>query len=140
MLFSLLSFSFHLPVIFPVQFHFSLLGFFGACVCLVYWRFRLQNEIISWLQLTFPWHAMAGWICYAEKTLGSYILPHISSVKSPQQTIGAAIKKHLCHELCIRWYIISIIVMHMYLYRWWLHLLLSVALFLSYTVMLMGWA
>ncbi|KAL6542638.1 hypothetical protein OROMI_024240 [Orobanche minor] len=41
-------------------------------------------------------------ICYAEKTLGSYILPHISSVKSPQQTIGAAIKNHIYQELCIR--------------------------------------
>lgn len=46
--------------------------------------------------------ACPGWICYAEKTLGSYILPHISSVKSPQQTIGAAIKNHVCQELCIR--------------------------------------
>ncbi|KAK6124766.1 hypothetical protein DH2020_041487 [Rehmannia glutinosa] len=46
--------------------------------------------------------ACPGWICYAEKTLGSYILPYISSVKSPQQTIGAAIKNHLCEELCIR--------------------------------------
>ncbi|XP_041995288.1 protein NAR1-like isoform X2 [Salvia splendens] len=46
--------------------------------------------------------ACPGWICYAEKTLGSYILPHISSVKSPQQTIGAAIKNHICQELCIR--------------------------------------
>ncbi|KAL8469197.1 hypothetical protein ACS0TY_032141 [Phlomoides rotata] len=46
--------------------------------------------------------ACPGWICYAEKTLGSYILPHISSVKSPQQAIGAAIKNHLCQELCIR--------------------------------------
>ncbi|KAL5717640.1 Cytosolic Fe-S cluster assembly factor nar1 [Ranunculus cassubicifolius] len=40
-----------------------------------------------------------GWICYAEKTLGSYILPYISSVKSPQQTIGAIIKHHLCQKL-----------------------------------------
>ncbi|EYU27669.1 hypothetical protein MIMGU_mgv1a007769mg [Erythranthe guttata] len=46
--------------------------------------------------------ACPGWICYAEKTLGSYILPHISSVKSPQQTIGAAIKNHLCERLSIR--------------------------------------
>ncbi|XP_051134811.1 protein NAR1 isoform X2 [Andrographis paniculata] len=43
-----------------------------------------------------------GWICYAEKTLGSYILPYISSVKSPQQAIGTAIKKHLCQKLHLR--------------------------------------
>ncbi|CAI9783984.1 unnamed protein product [Fraxinus pennsylvanica] len=46
--------------------------------------------------------ACPGWICYAEKTLGSYILPYISSVKSPQQIIGAAIKKHICQKLCLR--------------------------------------
>ncbi|GFP80483.1 cytosolic fe-s cluster assembly factor narfl [Phtheirospermum japonicum] len=46
--------------------------------------------------------ACPGWICYAEKTLGSYILPYISSVKSPQQTIGAVIKNHLWEELHIR--------------------------------------
>ncbi|TXG69753.1 hypothetical protein EZV62_004688 [Acer yangbiense] len=34
---------------------------------------------------------MKGWICYAEKQLGSYILHYISSVKSPQQTVGAII-------------------------------------------------
>lgn len=43
--------------------------------------------------------ACPGWICYAEKTLGSYILPYISSVKSPQQTIGAAIKHHIVRKM-----------------------------------------
>ncbi|KAK1306578.1 hypothetical protein QJS10_CPA10g01820 [Acorus calamus] len=43
--------------------------------------------------------ACPGWICYAEKTLGSYILPYISSVKSPQQVIGAAIKHHICQKM-----------------------------------------
>lgn len=46
--------------------------------------------------------ACPGWICYAEKTLGSYILPYVSSVKSPQQTIGATIKHHICQKLGIR--------------------------------------
>ncbi|XP_073026438.1 protein NAR1-like [Primulina eburnea] len=46
--------------------------------------------------------ACPGWICYAEKTLGSYILPYISSVKSPQQTIGAAIKNHMFQKLGLR--------------------------------------
>ncbi|KAF7119299.1 hypothetical protein RHSIM_Rhsim13G0142900 [Rhododendron simsii] len=46
--------------------------------------------------------ACPGWICYAEKTLGSYILPYISSVKSPQQTMGAILKHHICHKLGIR--------------------------------------
>ncbi|XP_058081624.1 protein NAR1 isoform X2 [Magnolia sinica] len=43
--------------------------------------------------------ACPGWICYAEKTLGSYILPYISSVKSPQQAIGATIKHHICQKM-----------------------------------------
>lgn len=40
-----------------------------------------------------------GWICYAEKTLGSYILPYISSVKSPQQAIGSIFKHHVCQKM-----------------------------------------
>ncbi|KMT15245.1 hypothetical protein BVRB_3g063540 [Beta vulgaris subsp. vulgaris] len=46
--------------------------------------------------------ACPGWICYAEKTLGSYILPYISSVKSPQQTIGAVFKRYLCQKMSLR--------------------------------------
>jgi iron only hydrogenase large subunit-like protein len=46
--------------------------------------------------------ACPGWICYAEKTHGSHILPYISSVKSPQQTIGAIIKHHVCRKLGLR--------------------------------------
>ncbi|XVF28043.1 hypothetical protein REPUB_Repub14bG0161400 [Reevesia pubescens] len=43
-----------------------------------------------------------GWICYAEKQHGSYILPYISSVKSPQQSMGAAIKHHICETMGVR--------------------------------------
>lgn len=39
--------------------------------------------------------ACPGWICYAEKTHGNFILPYISSVKSPQQVIGSLVKQHL---------------------------------------------
>nr|GMC53240.1 protein NAR1 [Ipomoea batatas] len=56
----------------------------------------------SKLQLPMISSACPGWICYAEKTLGSYILPFISSVKSPQQTIGAVIKNYICEKLHIR--------------------------------------
>ena len=34
-----------------------------------------------------------GWICYAEKTHGELVLPHLSSVKSPQQVSGTLIKE-----------------------------------------------
>lgn len=32
--------------------------------------------------------ACPGWVCYAEKTHGSYILPYISTTKSPQVCIA----------------------------------------------------
>ena len=34
-----------------------------------------------------------GWVCYAEKTQGAYILPHMSRVKSPQQVLGTLLKR-----------------------------------------------
>ncbi|KAF5306147.1 hypothetical protein FQR65_LT07423 [Abscondita terminalis] len=33
-----------------------------------------------------------GWVCYAEKTHGNFILPYISTTKSPQQIMGSLIK------------------------------------------------
>lgn len=36
-----------------------------------------------------------GWVCYAEKTHGSYILPYISTTKSPQQIMGSIIKQYV---------------------------------------------
>ena len=42
---------------------------------------------------------LTGWVCYAEKTHGSYILPHISSTKSPQQVMGSLVKHHLASVL-----------------------------------------
>ncbi|KAM1865387.1 hypothetical protein ACFX14_005490 [Malus domestica] len=46
--------------------------------------------------------ACPGWICYAEKQLGSYVLPYISSRKSPQQTIGVIVKTHVCQKIGLR--------------------------------------
>eukprot|EP00794_Sanderia_malayensis_P015037 gene15037-16590_t len=48
-------------------------------------------------QKTVPMLASAcpGWICYAEKTHGSFILPYISTVKSPQQIMGSLLKSYL---------------------------------------------
>ncbi|XP_034950134.1 probable cytosolic Fe-S cluster assembly factor AGAP009023 [Chelonus insularis] len=39
--------------------------------------------------------ACPGWICYAEKTHGNFILPYISTTKSPQQIMGSLVKYHL---------------------------------------------
>ncbi|KAL8174844.1 UNVERIFIED_CONTAM: hypothetical protein K2H54_003453 [Gekko kuhli] len=33
-----------------------------------------------------------GWICYAEKTHGSFIIPYVSTAKSPQQVMGSLVK------------------------------------------------
>ena len=35
-----------------------------------------------------------GWVCYAEKTHGSFILPYISTTKSPQQVMGSLVKDY----------------------------------------------
>lgn len=34
-----------------------------------------------------------GWICYAEKTNGDLVIPHLSKVRSPQQIMGALLKQ-----------------------------------------------
>ena len=57
-------------------------------------RYRKNNSKMPILTSSCP-----GWICYAEKTHGSFILPYISSVKSPQQIMGSLIKDHLCKKI-----------------------------------------
>ncbi|XP_041257452.1 cytosolic iron-sulfur assembly component 3 isoform X2 [Onychostruthus taczanowskii] len=39
-----------------------------------------------------------GWICYAEKTHGSFIIPHISTTKSPQQVMGSLVKGYFAEQ------------------------------------------
>ena len=43
--------------------------------------------------------ACPGWVCYAEKTHGSFILPYISTTKSPQQVMGSLVKYHFVKSL-----------------------------------------
>ncbi|CAO1413569.1 unnamed protein product [Diamesa hyperborea] len=45
--------------------------------------------------------ACPGWVCYAEKTHGSYILPYISTTRSPQQLMGMLVKEFLGQKLDI---------------------------------------
>ena len=45
--------------------------------------------------------ACPGWICYAEKTHGNFILPYISKVKSPQQVMGSLVKYYFSRQLGI---------------------------------------
>ncbi len=35
-----------------------------------------------------------GWVCYAEKKHEAFILPHMSTVRSPQQLMGAIVKRY----------------------------------------------
>ncbi|KAG8184772.1 hypothetical protein JTE90_019368 [Oedothorax gibbosus] len=46
--------------------------------------------------------ACPGWVCYAEKTHGEYILPYLSSVKSPQQIIGSLVKNYISQKHHLR--------------------------------------
>lgn len=39
-----------------------------------------------------------GWVCYAEKTHGDFVLPFISSSKSPQAVLGTLIKRFWAQE------------------------------------------
>lgn len=40
-----------------------------------------------------------GWVCYAEKTHGNFILPYISTTRSPQQIMGLLAKNFLAQKL-----------------------------------------
>uniref|UniRef100_T1JEE7 Iron hydrogenase small subunit domain-containing protein n=1 Tax=Strigamia maritima TaxID=126957 RepID=T1JEE7_STRMM len=52
-----------------------------------------------------------GWVCYAEKTHGKFILPYMSTSKSPQQVMGSLVKDYLARNLNLtrdRIYVVSI--------------------------------
>ncbi|KAG1967140.1 protein NAR1 [Pimephales promelas] len=42
--------------------------------------------------------ACPGWICYAEKTHGEFILPYISTTRSPQQIMGSLVKGYFASQ------------------------------------------
>lgn len=41
---------------------------------------------------------ISGWICYAEKTHGEFILPYISTTRSPQQMMGSLVKGYFAEQ------------------------------------------
>ncbi|CAB3234712.1 unnamed protein product [Arctia plantaginis] len=63
---------------------------------------RFQNQLHDPKSKNLPMLASScpGWVCYAEKTHGNFILPYISSTKSPQQIMGSLVKQYLskCRE------------------------------------------
>ncbi|XP_061741186.1 cytosolic Fe-S cluster assembly factor narfl [Nerophis ophidion] len=42
--------------------------------------------------------ACPGWICYAEKTHGDFVLPYISTTRSPQQMMGSLVKGYFAEQ------------------------------------------
>ncbi|XP_009955403.1 PREDICTED: cytosolic Fe-S cluster assembly factor NARFL [Leptosomus discolor] len=59
-------------------------------------RFRKQSEDKKALPMLAS--ACPGWICYAEKTHGSFIIPYISTTKSPQQVMGSLVKGYFAEQ------------------------------------------
>lgn len=54
---------------------------------------RYQNQTSHKLPMLSS--SCPGFVCYAEKTHGKVIIPHISSTRSPQQIMGVLVKQHL---------------------------------------------
>lgn len=62
-------------------------------------RFRNQSSDSKNKQLPMLSSSCPGWVCYAEKTHGNFILPYISSTRSPQQIMGVLVKQFLAQKL-----------------------------------------
>ncbi|XP_066496704.1 cytosolic iron-sulfur assembly component 3 [Tiliqua scincoides] len=62
-------------------------------------RFQRQSEDRKALPMLAA--ACPGWICYAEKTHGNFLINHISTTKSPQQIMGSLVKGHFAKQQCL---------------------------------------
>lgn len=60
-------------------------------------RYRRKESDPSALPLLTS--ACPGFVCYAEKTHGDFILPYISRARSPQQVMGSLVKKYLASKI-----------------------------------------
>ncbi|XP_008577377.1 PREDICTED: cytosolic Fe-S cluster assembly factor NARFL isoform X1 [Galeopterus variegatus] len=59
---------------------------------------RFREQASSKQALPMLASACPGWICYAEKTHGSFIIPFLSTVRSPQQVMGALVKDFFAQQ------------------------------------------
>ncbi|XP_056144730.1 cytosolic Fe-S cluster assembly factor narfl [Lampris incognitus] len=59
---------------------------------------RFQRKEYDKKSLPMMTSACPGWICYAEKTHGDFILPYISSTRSPQQMMGSLVKGYFAEQ------------------------------------------
>lgn len=57
-------------------------------------RFKSDTPCFPMISSSCP-----GWVCYAEKTHGNFILPYISTTRSPQQIMGVLVKQLLAQKL-----------------------------------------
>jgi len=53
---------------------------------------RKLNQDEAEIPLPMLISACPGWVCYAEKTHGDFLLPYLSKAKSPQQVMGSLVK------------------------------------------------
>lgn len=60
-------------------------------------RYKTSQQNIK-TQIPMLSSSCPGWICYAEKTHGNFILPYISKTKSPQQIMGSIVKYYLAEN------------------------------------------
>ncbi|XP_062954938.1 cytosolic iron-sulfur assembly component 3 [Cynocephalus volans] len=59
---------------------------------------RFREQASSKQALPVLASACPGWICYAEKTHGSFIIPFLSTARSPQQVMGALVKDFFAQQ------------------------------------------
>uniref|UniRef100_A0A8C0Q595 Cytosolic iron-sulfur assembly component 3 n=2 Tax=Canis lupus familiaris TaxID=9615 RepID=A0A8C0Q595_CANLF len=59
-------------------------------------RFREQTNSTQALPVLTS--ACPGWICYAEKTHGNFLIPYLSTARSPQQVMGSLVKDFFAQQ------------------------------------------
>ncbi|XP_061701220.1 cytosolic Fe-S cluster assembly factor narfl [Syngnathoides biaculeatus] len=59
---------------------------------------RFQRKEQDGRSLPMMTSACPGWICYAEKTHGEFILPYISTTRSPQAMMGSLVKDYFAQQ------------------------------------------
>jgi len=59
---------------------------------------RFRGQANSTQALPVLTSACPGWICYAEKTHGSFLIPYLSTARSPQQVMGSLVKDFFAQQ------------------------------------------
>ncbi|XP_039102658.1 cytosolic iron-sulfur assembly component 3 isoform X1 [Hyaena hyaena] len=59
---------------------------------------RFRGQANSRQALPVLTSACPGWICYAEKTHGSLLIPYLSTARSPQQVMGSLVKDFFAQQ------------------------------------------